>query len=76
MIRCMGPDAQDRLRRAEATAGLSRATDLSVGEPMAHALRTCLIAVSLGRAFGLSERQLTVTYEDVAPLRLLHVRFP
>ena len=33
-----------------------------LGQPMAHALRTCLIAISLGRALGLREGQLADTY--------------
>jgi hypothetical protein len=58
----MAPDAPNRLRLAELVAALSIATDLGLGQPMAHALRTCLIAVSLGRALGLPEGQLADTY--------------
>lgn len=58
----MGADVSDRLRLAELIAALSLATDLGLGQPMAHALRTCLIAISLGRAMGIPERQLADTY--------------
>ena len=58
----MRADFPDRLRLAELIAALSLATDLGLGQPMAHGLRTCLIAISLGRTLGLSERQLADTY--------------
>jgi putative nucleotidyltransferase with HDIG domain len=58
----MGANPPDRLRLAELIAALSLATDLGLGQPMAHGLRTCLIAISLGRALGLPERQLADTY--------------
>jgi HD-GYP domain-containing protein (c-di-GMP phosphodiesterase class II) len=41
---------------------LSLATDLDVGQPLEHALRTCLLALRLGRAYGLSEEELTDIY--------------
>jgi HD-GYP domain-containing protein (c-di-GMP phosphodiesterase class II) len=52
----------ERLRLAELIAALSLAIDLGMGQPMAHVLRTCLFAVALGRALGLSERDLADTY--------------
>jgi putative nucleotidyltransferase with HDIG domain len=52
----------DRLRLAELIAALSLATDLGLGQPMTHALRTCLLALRLGRALGLREHQLAETY--------------
>jgi HD-GYP domain-containing protein (c-di-GMP phosphodiesterase class II)/DNA-binding CsgD family transcriptional regulator len=52
----------ERLRVAELIAALSLATDLGLGQPMSHVLRTCLIAVHLGRALGLAEEQLEDTY--------------
>ena len=58
----MGGDPAGHLRLAELIAALSLATDLGLGQPMAHALRTCLIAISLGRAIGLPERELSDTY--------------
>src|SRR2546426_7827329 len=48
----MRPATPDRLRLAELVAALSLATDLGMGQPMAHALRTCLFAIALGRALG------------------------
>ena len=50
------------MRLAELIAALSLATDLGMGQPMSHALRTCLIALSLGRALDFSERDLADTY--------------
>jgi len=52
----------DRLRLSELIAALSLATDLGMGQPMAQALRTNLIALELGRRLGLSERDLADTY--------------
>lgn len=50
------------LRLAELIAALSLATDLGMGQPMTHALRTCLLALGLGRALGHSTRDLADTY--------------
>lgn len=52
----------DRLRLAELIAALSLAIDLGLGQPMAHVLRTCLLALGLGRALRLSEAELADTY--------------
>jgi putative nucleotidyltransferase with HDIG domain len=52
----------ERLRLAELIAALSLASDLGLGQPMAHALRTCLIAIHLGRVLGLPDDQLADTY--------------
>jgi hypothetical protein len=49
------------MRLAELIAALSLATDLGMGQPMSHALRTGLIALALGRALGFSERDLADT---------------
>jgi HD-GYP domain-containing protein (c-di-GMP phosphodiesterase class II) len=54
--------SSDRLRLAELISALSLATDLGMGQPMAHALRTCLLALELGRALGFSDRDLADTY--------------
>lgn len=43
------------LRLAELVAALSLATDLGTGQPMEHALRTCLLATALADELGLSE---------------------
>ena len=53
---------------AELVAALSLATDLGIGQPMEHALRTCLLAVELGRALGASDEELAEIY-DVSLLR-------
>ena len=37
----------ERLRLAELTAALSLATDLGMGQPLEHGLRTAIIAVRL-----------------------------
>jgi HD-GYP domain-containing protein (c-di-GMP phosphodiesterase class II) len=51
-----------RRRVAEAIAALSLATDLGLGQPMAHGLQTCLLALALGRTLGVSQEQLSDTY--------------
>jgi HD-GYP domain-containing protein (c-di-GMP phosphodiesterase class II)/DNA-binding CsgD family transcriptional regulator len=58
----VGAGPQDRLRLAELIAALSLATDLGMGQPMAHALRTCLFALALGRALDFSDSDLADTY--------------
>ena len=51
------------LRLAEVVAALSLATDLSMGQPLEHGLRTALVAVRMARAIGLpEEEQVTVFY--------------
>src|SRR6266849_794921 len=60
----------ERLRLAELMAALSLATDLGMGQPMEQALRTCLIAVSLGDRLRLSRDELSEVYY-VALLRFL-----
>ncbi len=49
-------------RLAELIAALSLATDLGMGQPMEHALRTCLLSVHVGRELGLSQEELTDVY--------------
>jgi hypothetical protein len=58
------------LRLAELVAALSLVTDLGMGQPMEQALRTCLIALSLGREMGLEPDQMRDVYY-VALLRFL-----
>ena len=54
------------LRLAEAAAVLSLATDLSMGQPLEHGLRTAVVAVRTAQAMGLSEDdQITVFYTGV-----------
>jgi HD-GYP domain-containing protein (c-di-GMP phosphodiesterase class II) len=51
------------LRVAEAVAVLSLATDLSMGQPLEHGLRTALVAVRMAQSLGLPEEdQVTVFY--------------
>jgi len=54
--------AEPSIRLAELIAPLSLATDLDVGQPLEHALRTCLLALRLGRTYGLSEEVLVDIY--------------
>jgi HD-GYP domain-containing protein (c-di-GMP phosphodiesterase class II) len=49
-------DKDSGLRLAELVAAFSRATDLGVGQPMEHVLRSWLIAVRLGERLGLGEQ--------------------
>jgi HD-GYP domain-containing protein (c-di-GMP phosphodiesterase class II) len=55
-------------RLAELVAALSLASDLGVGQPMEHVLRSCLLAVGFGRRLGLAEQELADIY-DVSLLR-------
>ena len=51
------------LRLAEAAGVLSLATDLAMGQPLEHGLRTAVLAVRLAQAMGLPEDdQVTVFY--------------
>jgi len=61
-------DRRTSTHLAELVAALSLASDLGVGQPMEHALRTCLLAVELGRALGAGDEELAEIY-DVALLR-------
>ena len=60
----------ENLRLAEFLAALSLATDLGMGQPLEQALRTCLIALALGRRLGLGPDDLSDVYY-VALLRFL-----
>ena len=51
------------LRLAEAVGALSLATDLAMGQPLEHGLRTGVLAVRIAQAMGLpAEEQVTVFY--------------
>jgi HD-GYP domain-containing protein (c-di-GMP phosphodiesterase class II) len=51
------------LRLAEAVGALSLATDLAMGQPLEHGLRTAVLAVRMAQAMGLPEDdQVTVFY--------------
>jgi HD-GYP domain-containing protein (c-di-GMP phosphodiesterase class II) len=51
-----------RLRLAEVVAAISLATDLGMGQPLQHALRTCVIATRLADEAGLPPAELPVVY--------------
>jgi len=54
------------LRLAEAAGALSLATDLAMGQPLEHGLRTAVLAVRTAQAMGLPEDdQVTVFYTGV-----------
>src|SRR3984885_15668682 len=51
------------LRLAEAVGALSLATDLAMGQPLEHGLRTAVLAVRIAQAMGLREDdRVTVFY--------------
>jgi HD-GYP domain-containing protein (c-di-GMP phosphodiesterase class II) len=60
----------DRPRLTELLAAASLATDLVTGQPLEHALRTCLLSVHLGRRLGLDSGALRDVH-SVALLRFL-----
>jgi HD-GYP domain-containing protein (c-di-GMP phosphodiesterase class II) len=51
-----------RPRLAEVVAVLAMATDLGLGLPTEHAVRSCLLAVTLGRRVGMSQPRLGDLY--------------
>lgn len=53
------------LSLAEILSSLSYALDLTGGNPMGHAQRTCLIAMRLGAMYGLSKEDLTSLFYGV-----------
>jgi len=54
------------LRLAEAVGVLSLATDLAMGQPLEHGLRTAVLAVRTAEAMGLSDDdRVTVFYTSV-----------
>src|SRR5260370_10509897 len=54
------------LRLAEAAGVLSLATDLAMGQPLEHGLRTAMLALRMAQAMGLPEDdQVTVFYTGV-----------
>ncbi len=54
--------AYDEVRLAEIVACLALATDLGMGQPLEHGLRTCLLAVGVGGALGLGAEELADAY--------------
>ncbi len=62
----MVTDSPRPLRLAEAAGVLSLATDLSMGQPLEHGLRTAVVAVRMAQAMGLCvDDQVTVFYTGV-----------
>src|SRR6266542_23378 len=57
-----------RLRLAEPMAALSLASDLGMGQPLEHGLRSCLVAVRLAEVIGAPNDVVRDTY-DLALLR-------
>jgi HD-GYP domain-containing protein (c-di-GMP phosphodiesterase class II)/DNA-binding CsgD family transcriptional regulator len=54
--------ARDRVGLAELVALLSLGTDLGLGQPMEHMIRSCLIALRMGERLGLTESERGVVY--------------
>jgi len=50
------------LRLAEAAGVLSLATDLAMGQPLEHGLRTAVLGVRTGAALGLAEQDLAAVF--------------
>jgi HD-GYP domain-containing protein (c-di-GMP phosphodiesterase class II)/DNA-binding CsgD family transcriptional regulator len=57
----MMPPAEE-VPLSELVACLALATDLGMGQPLEHALRTCVLAVKVGESIGLSAEELAETY--------------
>ena len=58
------------LRLTELLASVSLATDLGIGQPLGHALRTCVLAVSLAEELGCGPEEVR-TVHQFALLRFL-----
>ncbi|MGH2951881.1 MAG: HD domain-containing phosphohydrolase [Solirubrobacterales bacterium] len=56
------PAIASPVRLAELLASMSLATDLGLGLPMEHVIRTSIIGLRLGEQLGLSEEERAVTY--------------
>ncbi|HUH07216.1 MAG TPA: HD domain-containing phosphohydrolase [Egibacteraceae bacterium] len=50
------------VRVSELVACLALATDLGMGQPLDHGLRTCLLALGVGQALGLTDNELADVY--------------
>lgn len=51
-----------RVALSEVVASLSRALDLTEGQPLGHSVRACMIGMRLGTELGLGEEQLAALY--------------
>lgn len=56
------PSALTRIPLSEVVASLSRALDLTEGQPLGHSVRACIIGMRLGREMGLDEERLGALY--------------
>ena len=56
------PDAGTNLSMSHVLSALSRALDLTEGQPLGHSIRACVIGVRLGQGVGLSDEQLAELY--------------
>jgi HD-GYP domain-containing protein (c-di-GMP phosphodiesterase class II) len=65
-----GEQVGSPLRLSELVAALSLATDLGTGQPLEHALRTCLLSLELSRRSGVGAERLADVYY-VALLRFV-----
>jgi len=68
MIGVGAVDQDSGLRLAELVAAFSLATDLGMGQPMEHVLRSWLIAVRLGERLGLDAEARVALYAAQARL--------
>lgn len=57
-----GSGRDSGVRLSEIVAALSLAADLGLGQPMEHALRSCLVALGLAEELGVDEDDLRATY--------------
>lgn len=64
------PAPTGRVRLAELLASVSLATDLGTGQPLGHALRTCVLATALARALG-ADAEAVRTVHHATLLRFL-----
>lgn len=55
-------DPADEVPVSEVVACLALATDLGMGQPLEHALRTCTLAVRVGESLGLAAEELAEIY--------------
>ena len=60
----VSPSRETGVRLAELMAALSIATDLGMGQPMEYAMSSCIVAMRLGEAAGLTEEQLRDVYYE------------
>ncbi|MDP1857881.1 MAG: HD domain-containing phosphohydrolase [Gemmatimonadaceae bacterium] len=56
------PDAGTNVSMSHVLSALSRALDLTEGQPLGHSIRACVIGMRLGQEVGLSDEQLEALY--------------